>query len=112
MRGADPAKYGTLLKEIVTQYSLIGEKGKPNDQYPKSLAHVTDALSNYSFDSKYYKKKHKRRQDKTKRCKQNEDDNEKRTLHRKTSSSVTAVVIRPIHQPSAQRRTQDQRKSG
>ena len=81
--GSDLAKYGTLVKGIATQYSLMGEKGKPNGQYPKSLAHATDALSNYSFGSKYHKKKHKRCQDKTKCCKQDKDDNEKKNFAQK-----------------------------
>ena len=39
--GADQAKYGSLSKGIATQYSLMGSDGKPNDQYPKTLAHAT-----------------------------------------------------------------------
>ena len=64
LRGADQAKYGTLNKGIATQYLLMDSKGKPIDQYPKTLAHATDALANYGFDEKCYEKKKKKRHEK------------------------------------------------
>ena len=47
MKGADWTKYGSILKNMVTQYSL------GNDQYPKTLEVAVDVLTEHRFDAKY-----------------------------------------------------------
>lgn len=47
MKGADCTKYGSILKNMVTQYSL------GNDQYPKTLEVVVDVLTEHCFDANY-----------------------------------------------------------
>ena len=46
--GSNHAKYGTLTTGFVSQYSL------DNDQYPRYIMTVTDALSNHKIDPRYY----------------------------------------------------------
>ena len=46
--GSDKAKYRTLEKGFVNQYSL------KNDQYPKTIQDMTDALSKHPFDEEYH----------------------------------------------------------
>ena len=57
--------------------------GKPNDQYSKTLAHATDALSNYSFDHKYYENKQRKRQGRFKKRSEGGDDDDKRNFAQK-----------------------------
>ena len=45
MKGADWTKYGSILKQMVTQYSL------GNDQYPKTLEVAVDVLTEHRFDA-------------------------------------------------------------
>jgi hypothetical protein len=45
MKGADWTKYGSILKNMVTQYSL------GNDQYPKTLEVAVDVLTEHHFDA-------------------------------------------------------------
>ena len=51
---SDQSKYGSRVSELRTQYSLT------NDQYPKTVKKVLDALSNHPFDAAY--KNRQRRQ--------------------------------------------------
>src|SRR5210317_308397 len=67
MRGADQAKYGSLMKNLCEQFSL------DNDQYPKTLVMATDVLSNHKLDQKYYDNK-KKIVEKKKNNKSKEDD--------------------------------------
>ncbi len=55
LRGSDQAKYGTLMKGFVSQFSL------GNDQYPKTLTSATDVLSNHKLDAKYHDNQRKHR---------------------------------------------------
>ena len=48
IRGSDQAKYGSLIKGFVSQFSL------GNDQYPKTITTATDVLSNHKIDPRYY----------------------------------------------------------
>ena len=83
LRGLDQSKYGSLIKGIATQYLLMRADGKPNDQYPKTLAHAIDALSNYSFDHKYYKNKQRKRQGRHKKCNEGGNDDDKKSFAQK-----------------------------
>src|SRR5210317_861649 len=51
IKGSDPMKYGTLQKNLTSQYSL------GNDQYPKTITGATDVLSNHKIDQKFYDKR-------------------------------------------------------
>ena len=53
---SDQAKYGTLMKGFVSQFSL------GNDQYPTTLTGATDALSNHRFDQKYHSNRLQRKE--------------------------------------------------
>src|SRR5210317_1907553 len=53
MRGADQARYRSLMKNLCEQFSL------GNDQYTKTLVMATDVLSNHKLDQKYYDNKKK-----------------------------------------------------
>ena len=49
MQAADYKKYGSLLTNLATQYSL------GNNQYPRTLFYAAlDVLSNHKLDAKYY----------------------------------------------------------
>ena len=54
IRGSDQAKYGSLLKGFVSQFSL------ENDQYPKTIATAIDVLSNHKIDPKFYENRRNR----------------------------------------------------
>jgi len=77
MKGADWTKYGVILKQIVTQYSL------GNDQYPKTLTHAISILSDHKFDLTYQesrKKKQNNAKDKDKeQGKEKKDKDEMQT---------------------------------
>jgi hypothetical protein len=47
LRNSDYNKYGSVMKSLVSQYSL------GNDQYPRTLASAVDVLSNHRFDARY-----------------------------------------------------------
>ena len=51
MRGADRSKYGSLMKGLVSQFSM------KNDQYLKKMTDTLDIMSKHSFDDKYYERK-------------------------------------------------------
>ena len=51
MKGSDKAKYGSLMKGLVSQYSM------KNDQYPKTMTDALDIMSKHSFDDDYYERK-------------------------------------------------------
>jgi len=57
LKGSDQSKYGTVIKGLMSQYSL------GNDQYPKTLTQATDVLSNHRIDGKYYEIREKKRQE-------------------------------------------------
>ena len=65
--GSDKAKYRTLEKGFVNQYLL------KNDQYPKTLQDMTDALSKHPFDEEYHAR-NKRKNEKRNKQKQKEDN--------------------------------------
>ena len=67
LRGADSAKYGTLMKNLVSQYSL------GNNQYPTKRTAGIDALAEHPFDDKYYEQK-KQIYDKNKHRNNKKDD--------------------------------------
>ena len=67
LRGADSAKYGTLMKNFVSQYSL------GNNQYPTKRSAGIDALSKHTFDEKYNERK-KRMAEKNKYKGKRKDD--------------------------------------
>ena len=64
------------MKGFVNQYSL------KNDQYPKTMQDMTDALSKHAFDDKYYKHQ-KKKAEKRKR---------KRSAIRTTITTMTMKV--------------------
>jgi hypothetical protein len=72
MENADQAKYGSILKGLGDQFSLN------QDQYPKTISHATNVLSNHKFDPKFYeaKKKSQEREKKNKEDKRSKEDEE------------------------------------
>ena len=56
MENADQTKYGSLLTNIASQYSL------GQNQYPTNLVDATNALSSHKLDAKYYESKKKRKE--------------------------------------------------
>ena len=99
-------KYRSKIEGLHTQKNL------KNDQYPKTLVHATDALSNYSFYNKYYKRRQKKCQDKARKRKQDDENEDNKSFAQKDDFSAIVAETRHIHQPSVQRRVQDQRMSG
>ena len=55
IRGSDQAKYGSLVKGFVSQYSL------GNDQYPKTITTAIDVLSNHRLGGTNYEKRNRER---------------------------------------------------
>jgi hypothetical protein len=47
LRGSDQNKYGSIMKNFVSQYSL------GNKQYPTTMEKAVDVLSNHQFDAKF-----------------------------------------------------------
>ena len=81
LKGCDKAKYKSLVKGFVNQFSL------KNDQYPKTVQDMTDALSKHAFDDEYHKrqrnKAEQRRQSAKNRNnngKSNNSNNHKKTM--------------------------------
>jgi hypothetical protein len=70
LKGCDKAKYKSLVRGFINQYSL------KNDQYPKTVQDMTDALSKHSFDDEYYKRQKRKseRKKSERREKGKEDD--------------------------------------
>ena len=58
LQGCDKSNYRSLEKGFVNQFSL------KNDQYPKTVQDMTDALSKHAFDDEYYKRNKKRAEQK------------------------------------------------
>jgi hypothetical protein len=56
IRGSDQSKYGSLTKNLTSQYSL------GNDQFPKTIATATDVLSNHRLDPKFYENQRHQRE--------------------------------------------------
>ena len=48
MHGADYSKYGSLMKGLVSQFSM------KNDQYPKTMTDAIDVMAKHQFDQAYY----------------------------------------------------------
>ena len=67
MRGADNSKYGSLMKGLVSQYSM------KNDQYPRKMIDAVDVMAKHQFDQAFYNKK------KAARCRTNNEDKDKET---------------------------------
>ena len=53
MQAADYKRYGSLLTNLATQFSL------GNNQYPKTFDAALDVLSNHKLDAKYYETKNR-----------------------------------------------------
>src|SRR5210317_2487808 len=74
-KGSNPVKYGTLHKNLISQFSL------GNDQYPKTITAATDVLSNHRIDQKFYDKRnnnnYNRNRSSDNRSKVNESDEDK-----------------------------------
>ena len=68
MQAADYKKYGSLLTNLATQYSL------GNNQYPRTFDAALDVLSNHKLDAKYYKQR-KRDKDRLKSDTKQEETN-------------------------------------
>ena len=68
MQAADYKKYGSLLTNLATQYSL------GNNQYPRTFDAALDVLSNHKLDAKYYEQ-HKCDKDQLKSDAKQEDTN-------------------------------------
>ena len=66
IRNSDQAKYGTVMKRLVLQFSM------QNNQYPKSITAVTDILSNHRFNNSGILNKKK-----LSKSKKNEDETSK-----------------------------------
>jgi hypothetical protein len=56
LRGSDQAKYGTLTKNFISQYSL------GNDQYSRTITMATDVLSNHRLDPKFFENQKRQRE--------------------------------------------------
>ena len=56
MRGADYSKYGSMMRNLVAQYSM------KTDQYPKSRTDAVDVMSKHPFDQTYYERTKKARE--------------------------------------------------
>ncbi len=54
IKNSDQSKYGTLTKKLSSDYSL------GSDNYPRTIALATDAMSNHPLDPKYFENKKKR----------------------------------------------------
>jgi hypothetical protein len=72
LENADQAKYGSILRGLGNQFSLN------QDQYPKTISHATNVLSNHKFDPKFYEaqKKSQEREKKNKEDKRSKDNEE------------------------------------
>ena len=68
--GLDNPNYGSLKKGFATQCSL------GNDQYPKTIAAATDALSQHRWDDKYYENKEKQREHKKQQREQQKEQSQ------------------------------------
>ena len=55
IRGSDQAKYGSLTRSLISQYSL------GNDQYPKTLQAAGDVLSSHRMDQRHFDNQRKNR---------------------------------------------------
>ena len=71
LRNSDGAKYGTVTKNLVSQFSM------GTDQYPKTVTAATDVLSNHRFDN--YKDKRNRNNRGQTSQQRNSNNNEEQT---------------------------------
>jgi len=51
MQGADSSKYGSLMKGLVSQFSM------KNDQYPRTMTNAVDVMAKHQFDQAFYDRK-------------------------------------------------------
>jgi hypothetical protein len=58
MENADQNKYGSVIKGLMDQFSLN------QDQYPKTINHATNVLSNHKFNEKFYENRKKNQDEK------------------------------------------------
>jgi hypothetical protein len=70
MENADQKKYSYVLKGLMDQFSLN------QDQYPKTINHATNVLSNHRFDDKFYENLKNNQDRKAKDEKKNKEDQE------------------------------------
>ena len=77
MKGADKAKYGTVMKGLVSQFSM------KNDQYPKTIIDAMDIMAKHPFDEEYYEKKRNTRE----KYKQQHDEPDNEQQHNQTNGN-------------------------
>ena len=65
LKNSDQLKYGTLMKNFRSQYSL------GNNQYPDTITKAADALTNHQWDEAFAADKKKRREQKRDKCNTN-----------------------------------------
>jgi hypothetical protein len=70
LNGSDKNRYGTLLKELASQYA------RDTDQYPKTIETATDMLSTHRWDPKFHDNKKKHHENKNKDKEDKEDKTE------------------------------------
>jgi hypothetical protein len=71
IRGSDQSKYGSILKGMMSQYSMS------NDQYPRNVQQATDILSNHKLDQKFFDHLKKNREQRIEQ--RNKQDEEKQS---------------------------------
>ena len=70
LRGCDKAKYKSLVKGFVNQFSL------KNDQYPKTMQDMSDALSKHTFDEEFHKRNKRKAEQRKKKPKEDKGDDD------------------------------------
>ena len=81
MKNSDQRKYGTLMKNFRSQYSL------GNNQYPDTITKAADALTNHQWDEAYAIDQKKRREQKRDRRNANNGQDEETKSEDQTGSS-------------------------
>jgi hypothetical protein len=86
IRGADPNKYGSMQKNLASQFSL------GNDQYPKTIVLATDALSQHRIDPKFYEIQKKNRENqKSQRQSSGTDNTNSETSFAQKSNAICHI---------------------
>ena len=67
LANCDQSKYGSLLSDLTTQYSL------GQDVFPKTITAAVDALSNHYFDQRYFDERKRKQQEQEKNRRRNAD---------------------------------------
>ena len=83
IRGCDPSKYGSFVKNLASQYSL------GNDQYPKTLQAAVDAFQQHRYDPKYFELKKKDRERRSNNNNNNTSGNSESMPSQQTSFAQT-----------------------